>query len=77
MIIPTPAASLHPNLTPSKVKWSLVLAIDDLLGLEVLSSGERATRVYGLLLLRMLLDIPVEAPTKTPSHLTTAVDFLI
>ena len=53
----------------------MVLAIDDLLGLEALSSRERATRVYGLL--RMFLDIPVEARTQTLSHLTTAVDFLI
>ena len=53
----------------------MVLAYDDLLGLEALSSPERATRVYGLL--RMFLGIPVEARTKTLSHLTTAVDFLI
>ena len=48
------------------------MVIDDLLGLEVLSPRERATRVYGLL--RMFLDIPVEARTETLSLLTTAVE---
>src|SRR6202049_3145800 len=50
----------------------MVLAIDDLLALEALSSRERATRVYGLL--RMFLDIPVEARTETLSRLTAAIE---
>jgi hypothetical protein len=48
------------------------LRIDDLVGLEALSSRERATRVYGLL--RMFLDIPVEARTETLSRLTAVIE---
>jgi site-specific recombinase len=42
------------------------------LALEALSSRERATRVYGLL--RLFLDVPVEARNETLSRLTTAIE---
>jgi site-specific recombinase len=47
-------------------------AVDDLAALEGLSSREQATRVYGLL--RMFLDIPVEARTEALARLTTAIE---